>query len=97
MLTRAVFEDILDEEVMIHFGSDRSRRGRISDVSATGGSSPVADRPFSVSFALPLEDTYYPQGIYTIEHPRLDALELFLVPLGPGADGRSFHYEAVFS
>jgi hypothetical protein len=36
-----------------------------------------------------------PQRIYRLEHDRLGALDLFLVPLGP--DGTGQRYEAVFT
>jgi hypothetical protein len=36
-----------------------------------------------------------PQGIYPLSHPDIGALEMFLVPIGPFADG--FGYEAVFT
>lgn len=37
----------------------------------------------------------FPQGIYRISHAVLGELELFLVPIGPQADGMG--YEAVFT
>jgi hypothetical protein len=36
-----------------------------------------------------------PQRIYRLQHEELGQLELFLVPIGPDADGMC--YEAVFS
>ena len=36
-----------------------------------------------------------PQGIYTVAHPTLGGLDLFLVPIGPGAQG--LQYEAIFN
>jgi hypothetical protein len=36
-----------------------------------------------------------PQRIHRLEHERLGALDLFLVPIARAADG--FHYEAVFN
>ena len=35
------------------------------------------------------------QGMHRLEHDLLGAFDLFLVPIGPGADGRH-RYEAVF-
>lgn len=37
-----------------------------------------------------------PQGIVHLEHDVLGGLDLFLVPVGPGGDGRQL-YEAVFA
>jgi hypothetical protein len=36
-----------------------------------------------------------PQAIYRVEHEALGALEIFLVPIGPDAEG--MRYEAVFN
>jgi hypothetical protein len=35
------------------------------------------------------------QGTYRLSHPQLGELELFLVPLGPAAEG--MQYEAAFA
>lgn len=36
------------------------------------------------------------QAVHTLHHPELGATEIFLVPRGPGADGRH-RYDAVFN
>ena len=38
---------------------------------------------------------HWPQGIYPVSHPSLGTLDMFLVPIGPVADGLG--YEAVFT
>jgi hypothetical protein len=48
--------------------------------------------PFSLIFAGPAEPRL-PQRIYRLEHPRLPALDLFLVPVA--ADAVATRYEAV--
>ena len=50
--------------------------------------------PFSLVFRSP-PGAPLPQRIYRIHHDELGALDLFLVPIGPDADG--MRYEAVFS
>ncbi len=50
--------------------------------------------PFSVLFVGPAE-TALQQGTFRVENDTLGALDLFLVTLGPGSDGRMLH-EAVF-
>jgi hypothetical protein len=35
------------------------------------------------------------QGIHTVVHPELGALDIFLVPIGPGPQG--LQYEAIFN
>ena len=49
---------------------------------------------YSLLFCGPTQPIF-PQGIYRINHAVLGELELFLVPIGPQADGMG--YEAVFT
>ncbi len=49
---------------------------------------------FSLVFRGPAE-TLLPQGTYRIEHDRLGALELFLVPIA--SDQRGAQYEVIFN
>jgi hypothetical protein len=51
-------------------------------------------RPFSLTFRGP-KDLRVPQRIYRLEHEQMGAMELFLVPLGPDAEG--MRYEAIFN
>ena len=64
------------------------------DVEAYGVQ-PEAPRtePFTLTF---VAEPGLDQRIYELEHPRLGRLDLFLVPIGPGPDGRA-RYEAVFN
>jgi hypothetical protein len=50
--------------------------------------------PFSLVFRGPLRPVL-PQQIYRLEHAELGALDIFLVPIGPDAQG--MRYEAVFT
>jgi hypothetical protein len=56
----------------------------------------VPDRraPFSLIFHGPLTP-FAPQATWPIEHPDLEGLELFLVPIGP--EGEAMGYQAVFT
>jgi hypothetical protein len=51
--------------------------------------------PFALRFCTPSVIGHLPQCIYPLEHPVLGTLEVFLVPLGPGATG--MRYEAIFA
>jgi hypothetical protein len=64
-------------------------------VEARAGRSAGRDgcQPFSLTFEAPPEPAL-PQRIYRLEHPQLDAMDLFLVPVARTATG--LHYEAVF-
>jgi hypothetical protein len=62
---------------------------------AEGGSGDETRRvPFSVLFRGASEPVLQ-QRIYRLEHPEMGGLELFLVPVGPDAEG--MRYEAVFN
>jgi hypothetical protein len=52
--------------------------------------------PFSLIFR-GSPDRPLDQRIHTIEHDRLGRLDLFLVPIGPGSDGRGPYYQAIFN
>lgn len=58
------------------------------------GGGPDGRQPFSLTFEAPPEPAL-PQRIYRLEHPQLDAMDIFLVPVARTATG--LHYEAVFS
>ena len=50
--------------------------------------------PFSLIFRGPL-DMRLPQQIYTIIHPKMGSLQIFIVPVGPDQSGQC--YEAIFN
>jgi hypothetical protein len=50
---------------------------------------------YSLRFRTPGEKRFAPQGTYRVEHGELEAIEIFLVPLGPDAEG--MRYEAIFN
>jgi hypothetical protein len=61
---------------------------------ARGPGAPPARAPFSLVFRGSRE-ALLPQRIYHLEHDRIGAFDLFLVPIGPDAVG--MRYEAVFT
>ena len=67
-----------------------------SESDASGGTGPdgVERRQFSLLFRGPV-DPLLPQRTYRLEHAELGDLDLFLVPIGPDAEG--MRYEAVFA
>jgi hypothetical protein len=50
--------------------------------------------PFSLIFHGPLSP-FAPQGTWPVDHPELEGLQLFLVPIGP--EGDAMRYQAVFT
>lgn len=51
---------------------------------------------FSLFFEGDSLDRWLPQGRHPLDHATFGRLDLFIVPLGPGPNGR-FRYEAAFS
>lgn len=64
------------------------------DASPERVKSGLRKQAFAITFRGP-KDTYLPQRIYRIEHREFGAIEIFLVPIGPDAQG--MRYEAVFN
>jgi hypothetical protein len=52
--------------------------------------------PFSLIFRGPA-DRPLDQRVCSLEHDQLGRIELFLVPIGPGSDGRGPYYQAIFN
>lgn len=68
---------------------------KLSHVNVLGGASGSRDRrPFELLFHGPLRPIL-PQQIYRLQHAALGDLEIFIVPLGPDAEG--MRYEAIFT
>lgn len=66
---------------------------KLAKVEAAGNSG----RPggaFSLLFTTP-KGAWLPQAIYPVRHPALGLMEIFLVPIGPLADGNG--YQAIFA
>ncbi|MFB9266316.1 DUF6916 family protein [Bradyrhizobium erythrophlei] len=66
---------------------------RLAKVDAAGNSGRQGGA-FSLLFAAP-KGPWLPQAIYPVTHPRLGTMEIFLVPIGPLADGNG--YQAIFT
>jgi hypothetical protein len=83
-LTAADFAPHLHERFAVSPDGGPPLQLELAEVTGAGG------RPFSVVFRGPGEPLLA-QRIHRIEHPALGALDLFLVPVGPG------RYEAIFT
>jgi len=97
-LTHAAFAEHLHSTFRIHF--DPADPAEVELVEAvllrirTRGDEPPRRAPFSLVFRGPREP-WFPQRIYKVEHERMGSFGLFLVPIGPDADG--MRYEAIFN
>ena len=93
------FSPYLNDEFRIRTSSDDFLEIELLEVTEIG-SPPPEDRntpkrrPFSVVFRGPM-DAPIPQDIYEIEHEKMGAFSIFIVPIGP--DGEGLRYEAVFA
>lgn len=93
-LQQADFQAHLNENFRIQL-HDGELDLQLIEVSAVGQTSRNPARtPFSLVFRGPA-DLLLHQGIYPLTHPTLGSLPLFLVPIGPDAEGLC--YEVVFN
>lgn len=76
----------------MHYGDSQSVELEL--VSATDVGSSSRQKQFSLIFLGPY-DAPISQGIYRVDHERLGALDLFLVPIG--RDEKGVRYEAIFN
>jgi hypothetical protein len=94
-LTLETFAGRIGEHFRIHASDELTLDATLLEASAAGSvASPQSRAPFSLIFGGPAQPIV-PQRIYRLEHDELGAMELFLVPLTPSADGA--RYQAVFN
>lgn len=94
-LTRETFAGRLGETFVIRIDDGPDFELRLTEANALGGESDDRD-PFSLIFLGPPEPVLQ-QAIYSLEHPELGAIGLFLVPVGLDKKRTGMQYEAVFS
>lgn len=92
-LTRDRFQALLDKSVEL-WVDNLALPAQIIEVSAHTQHDDSEREPFSVVFVTGTQDNHG-QQIYTLKHPEIGVVELFLVPLGPKGTGMS--YEAVIT
>ena len=93
-LTLACFQPLVGSRFTLRLDDARGLPTQLIDARAGHGTAPDGRQPFSLTFEAPSEPAL-PQRIYRLEHPQLDAMDIFLVPVARVAGG--LHYEAVFS
>jgi hypothetical protein len=94
-LTAADFNAYLDHTMDVHFSPTAIATSKVVKVTELDNYSPLERGAFSIVLETVDDKNYRPQGIYTVDHPVVKKLELFLVPIGPSQNG--MRYEAVFS
>lgn len=91
--TLARFEPLVGSRFMLRVDDAASLPADLVEATAGRHARPDGQPAFSLTFQGPPEPAL-PQRIYRLEHPALDPIDLFLVPVARTATG--LHYEAVF-
>jgi hypothetical protein len=87
------FRDLQEMPLILESGG-RQYSVTVTEVRIFTPHSERPEPPFSVVLHAARE-VVLPQGIYRLHHPTLNALDLFIVPIGP--DARGMRYEIVFN
>lgn len=93
-LTPSSFEALVGTSFRIHYGGESPLEAVLYEVKRHEQHPGPRSDPFSVFFR-GAPRPILPQSIYSVEHETMGALEIFLVPIGPDAQG--MRYEAVFN
>lgn len=92
------FQASLNEPFQIHYGAGEALTVTLAEVRAWGPSAPENDpdyfQPFTITFQSAITE-YLTQATYRISSARMGEHDIFIVPLGPNAQG--MRYEAIFS
>jgi hypothetical protein len=91
--TLARFEPLVGSRFTLRLDDASALPAQLVEARAGRGRTVDGRQAFSLTFETPPEPAL-PQRIYRLEHPQLEALELFLVPVAQWPSG--LHYEAVF-
>jgi hypothetical protein len=95
-LTAADFEPHIGSTFTIHYTDAEALDVSLASVAPMPYDPPPGQRRgFSLTFQSILADRYLPQRVYTITHPALGTLELFIVPHQANQTG--FTYEVIFN
>jgi len=91
-IPKSIFAENLNTKFVFRLDAEKTIELELTNISEAG-SAPNLEQ-FALLFRGPAE-FYLPQQIYPLEHERLGALSIFLVPTGRDEDG--FEYEAIFN
>jgi hypothetical protein len=94
-LTKATFEPLLHQRFAVQIGDGRLDELELVELVALSQNLPSLRAPFSLVFCGSREGWFH-QGTYRLEHPSLGTQCVFLVPIGPNAQGR-MQYQAIFN
>ena len=95
-LTPDLFEPLVGTRFHADLGGGQMLELRLDELTRFGAIAGQArPEPFSIVFGA-AADRPVGQGVYSLDHAQLARIDIFIVPIGPGADGRR-RYEAVFN
>jgi len=94
-LTIADFQSYINRSFPIRFTTEVTLPATLITVNAWGSESDKYRQPFTLEFRTAQKNEHYQQGTFTIVHPTIGELPIFLVPIGADAEG--MRYEAVFT
>jgi hypothetical protein len=94
-ITIADFQPYLNQNLSIRFAPEVIQQAQLTRLSLWGSESAKFRQPFTLEFETELTQYYYLQGTFTLIHPAIGELLLFMVPIGPGKSG--MRYEVVIS
>jgi hypothetical protein len=92
IFTIEMFEGHQNSKFRMHYGDSQTAELELVSVKDVGSSE--RQKQFSLRFLGPM-DAPIAQGIYRVDHDKLGALDLFLVPIARDSSGVS--YEAIFN
>lgn len=97
-LTRADWEPHVGTAFQVESAPGEGIEVTLIEASSRRGAEPFqpgARVPYSLLFRHPRRDLFLAQSTYVFSHPALGRLPIFIVPIGPDAQG--MRYEALFS
>ena len=92
IFTIEMFEGHENSKFLMHYGDSQTAELELIKVTDVGSSE--RQKQFSLRFLGPM-DAPILQGIYRVDHDKLGALDLFLVPIA--RDDKGVQYEAIFN
>jgi hypothetical protein len=95
-LTIEHFQPLIGQTFRVAYPDFVERLMLVEATAARAAPPPRMRHGFSLFFEGDSRDRWLPQGRHPLEHATFGRLDLFIVPLGPGPNGR-FRYEAAFS
>jgi hypothetical protein len=94
-ITITDFQPYLHHSFAIRFTPEATQPAQLTRITPWGSESDKFRQPFTLEFEIELTHYYYLQGTFTLVHPVIGELLLFMVPIGSGTKG--MRYEVVIS